>query len=353
MTVIEKMMAVLPSASVRLQEIPCPPAGKTADLPTCLLLYEPTKDISTDTMLSSLNRYYAAFRWYVASKLVKSHDKKLVRDALRQHLRRDTGREPKENLLAPQIEHQADTVSVPFIEPEDHQDISDKNITPTDDSLKREPGYLPGEDGPCEGKCLKYKSGAADVPQRGRTSIVNQTPQYPITECEELAEEETRFRNGMKKNVEELVQLSEIANTYLQESPPTIDRSTSPSQMFSAISLARRQMKEGMEILEAFKHLRLQRRGLTEQLETKLAVAENWVRAYDESVAPQGETVEDEPKDGDRESRPDASTPWEEQAETEAEPQTDPADSADEATSSDESFYRGLQDSSASVDGDL
>lgn len=51
--------------------------------------------------------------------------------------------------------------------------------------------------------------------------------------------------------------------------------------MFDAISLTRREMKEGMEILEAFKHLRLQRRGLTEQLETKLAPAENWVRAYD------------------------------------------------------------------------
>lgn len=72
-----------------------------------------------------------------------------------------------------------------------------------------------------------------------------------------------------------------------------------------------------------------------------------------EFVASQGGTVEDEPQDGEREGRPDASSPREEQAETDAGPQVNPADSADEATSSDESFYHGLQDTSASVEGDL
>ncbi|KAG9032097.1 hypothetical protein FS837_002813 [Tulasnella sp. UAMH 9824] len=291
-TVMEKFKTVLPSASARLEEIPCPPAGKAAELSTCLLLYEPTEDNPADTILSSLNKYFSAFRWYAASKLINPYDKKRVTDALQQHLSQVTGRESTEKHPTQQLEREENAASVPFAEPDDPQDVPDANITAHDDYMKV--GTQVGlernvtvvniarrQEGPrltCETEC---KSGAADVPQQGETSIVNQTPQYPITECEELAEEDTRFRNGMKKNVEELVQLSEIANRYLQESPPTIDRSTSPSQMFNTISLARRQMKEGMEILEAFKHLRLQRRGLTEQLESKLAVAENWVRAYD------------------------------------------------------------------------
>ncbi|KIO18107.1 hypothetical protein M407DRAFT_12035 [Tulasnella calospora MUT 4182] len=302
-TIMEKMEIVLPGVSARLQELPCPAAGKGAEIPTCLLLYQPTDDAPVDLILSGLN-----------SKLVNAHDKKRVADALQQHLSQKTGTEPKENDTVQQFK-------------------------------------------PKERKLSEYENVAANIPERGGNNPSNQTlPHYPIAECDGLVEEEARFCSGIEENVDELVQLSDLATKYLRESgdpPPTINRTSSPTQIFSAISLVRRQMKKGMDLLEDFKDLRLQRRSLTEELDERVTRAQNWVRAYDEAVTSQREKAEDQAQDSDRERSPNTSTRREEQDEIDSYSQVSPGDDADEETSSDESFYRGLQDSSASVEDGL
>lgn len=72
--------------------------------------------------------------------------------------------------------------------------------------------------------------------QQGVGNFSNEAPlPYPIAECKALAEEENRFCNGMKKNAEELMDLSTLANRYLQQSqdepPPIIDESSPPSEI--------------------------------------------------------------------------------------------------------------------------
>lgn len=135
-----------------------------------------------------------------------------------------------------------------------------------------------------------YSRRSVAFPQQGVGDFSNEAPlPYPVAECEALVEEEDRFCNGMKKNAEELMDLSNLANRYLQQSqdepPPIIDKSSPPSEIFSTLSLIRRQMKEGMDLVKGFEGLRLQRRELAESLQEQVTRASRWVEAYDGNMS--------------------------------------------------------------------
>ncbi|KAG8938085.1 hypothetical protein FRC00_005346 [Tulasnella sp. 408] len=200
-----------------------------------------------------------------------------------------------------------------------------------------------------------YSRRSVALPEQGVDSFSNEAPlPYPIAECEALAEEEDRFFSGMKRNAKELMDLSNLANQYLQQSqdepPPIIDTSSPPSEIFSTLSLIRRQMKEGMDLLKGFEDLRLQRRELGESLHEQVTRASSLVEVYDESMRSQGGATGDEVRSSDEEQVPQSST-VEEQTPLQTNHRTTPGTDVDESSSSDESFYCGLKDESASEDG--
>ncbi|KIO21793.1 hypothetical protein M407DRAFT_217585 [Tulasnella calospora MUT 4182] len=406
-TVMQKMEAIMPNASARMQEIPCQPTGKAGELTTCLLLYEPADDVPMKAVFSLLKKHVPTYHWRIASSLVNVHDTKRVSDALQGYLSQKTDIESKENNPAEELESQGGRPAILDLNREDRQVASDtatkapcspkepstiqsgvqlgsegvsKTLEATD--LQVKPLDLEADDdGNCEGKLAPEtgNSGASVVlPQQGDATSFNETSvnlTYPTAECEALAEEEARFCSGMENNVEELVNLSNLANQYLQkshdQSPPIINESSSPTEIFAALSLIRRQMKQGMDLLEGFEGLRLQRRGLAEGLDEQVTRAQNWVKAYDgihssrfwletsdiishhmffssplsEAIQSQERTTRDEVQKPDGETSPRSSTVEELDVNSRASPDSD----VDEASSSDESFYHGLKDDSASV----
>ncbi|KAG9034956.1 hypothetical protein FS837_002082 [Tulasnella sp. UAMH 9824] len=294
-TVMKKVEAVMHHESARVTEIPCKPAGKAEDVTTCLLLYEPTEDAPMETVFSKLEAHVTTFYWRIASSLVNAHDKQRVSDAFRQYL-----------------------------------------------SLRADAEYK------------GYSSRRVAFPQLGAGSSSNEAPlPFPIAECEALAEEEARFCDGMKGNAEQLMDLSTLANRYLQQSedkpPPIIDKSSPPSQIFSALGFIRRQMKQGMDLIEGFEDLRLQRRELAESLEEQLNRTSTSVEAYYEYMKSQGGATGDETRSSDGEPGPQSSI-TEERAPLQASSGTTRGSDVEEENSSDESFYRGLKEDLAEGD---